>query len=125
MEPNLDEAKLYLKLQPSNVPIPLVIADRDRVKQILINLIGNAIKFTEKGGITVALIPSGTAVKISITDTGKGLTSESKNLLFRKFQQAEDNILTRDSTRGTGLGLYISKLLAEGMGGKIYLEASE
>ncbi len=125
LEPNLAAAELYLKLKPSNVPIPLVIADRDRVKQILINLIGNAIKFTEEGGISIALSPKSSSVKLSITDTGKGLTEENKNLLFRKFQQAEDNILTRDATRGTGLGLYISKLLIEGMGGKIYLEASE
>mgnify|MGYP001575723127 CR=1 FL=1 len=125
LEPNLATSELYLKLKPSNVPVPLVIADRDRVKQILINLIGNAIKFTKEGGITIALTPTGSVVKISITDTGQGLTEVSKNLLFRKFQQAEDNILTRDATRGTGLGLYISKLLVEGMGGKIYLENSQ
>lgn len=125
LEPNLLNSKLYLKLKPANTQIPPVTADRDRVKQILINLVGNAIKFTEKGGISVSLRQNGVVVKISVTDTGKGLTPESKNLLFRKFQQAEDNILTRDSTRGTGLGLYISKLLVEGMGGKIYLERSE
>ncbi|HEX7259628.1 MAG TPA: ATP-binding protein, partial [Candidatus Saccharimonadia bacterium] len=58
-------------------------------------------------------------------DTGRGIPKDMQSLLFRKFQQAGSSLLTRDTTRGTGLGLYISKLLGEKMGGKISLENSE
>jgi signal transduction histidine kinase/sensor domain CHASE-containing protein len=116
--------KLYLKAQKPRVKIPLVVADRDRVKQILINLIGNAIKFTDKGGITVSFEAEKSFVKILVSDTGKGISSESQNLLFRKFQQAAESIFTRDAIHGTGLGLYISKMMASAMGGRVTLESS-
>lgn len=120
---NANAAKVYLKNE-SKGKIPAVVADPNRVKQVLINLVGNALKFTEKGGVTVRLEANDVFVKVSVIDTGKGIPASNLKLLFRKFQQAENNILTRDSTRGTGLGLYISKLLVEGMGGKIYIESS-
>ena len=65
------------------------------------------------------------SVKISVSDTGKGISLQSQNLLFRKFQQADVNIYTRDAARSTGLGLYISKLMVEAMRGSIFLEKSE
>jgi signal transduction histidine kinase len=104
--------------------VPNVLADRDRLKEVLINLIGNAVKFTDTGVITVSLTMDGKRVKLSVTDTGKGIPLESQGLLFRKFQQASNNILTRDSTRSTGLGLYISKLIMVGMGCEIFLDSS-
>lgn len=116
---------LYLKFNPPKNPVPKVLTDADRLKQILINLIGNAIKFTEKGGVTLDITSDEKFVKVYVTDTGKGIPAESQRLLFRKFQQGENNILTRDNTQGTGLGLYISKLMVEGMGGQISLEKSE
>jgi signal transduction histidine kinase len=105
--------------------LPLVHADPDRTRQIIINLVGNAIKFTDKGGVTIHLTTDKQVVKIAVSDTGKGMPLASHHLLFRKFQQASNNALTRDSTRGTGLGLYISQLMATGMHGKLYLESSE
>ncbi len=111
-------------IEPSIVAVPSVVADRDRLKEVLINLIGNAVKFTDVGSITVSLAQAGDKIKFSVTDTGKGIPKESQSLLFRKFQQASNNILTRDSTRSTGLGLYISKLMITGMGGEILLEKS-
>jgi len=63
-------------------------------------------------------------VKILVTDTGRGISIDNQKLLFHKFQQAGESLLTRDTTRGTGLGLYISKMLAENMGGHITLESS-
>ena len=64
-------------------------------------------------------------MKIRVSDTGIGISEEKQKLLFQKFQQAGEKVLARDVTRGTGLGLYISKMLAEEMGGKVYLEKSE
>jgi signal transduction histidine kinase len=117
--------KLKLELDSVTHNLPLVHADPDRTRQIIINLVGNAIKFTDKGGVTIHLTTDKQVVKIAVSDTGKGMPLASHHLLFRKFQQASNNALTRDSTRGTGLGLYISQLMATGMHGKLYLESSE
>lgn len=113
--------KLYIKKVIYDEAQTLVLADQDRLKQVIINLVGNGLKFTEVGGITITLRQQQKRLYIDITDTGRGIPQESRSLLFRKFQQASNNILTRDSTRSTGLGLYISKLMVEGMNGKIYL----
>jgi hypothetical protein len=74
------------------------------------------------GSCTATVSPS--SVQTS-TDTGRGIPPENQGLLFRKFQQAGSSLYTRDTTKGTGLGLYISKLMIEGMGGKIWLENRE
>ncbi len=102
-----------------------VFADRDRTKQALLNLVGNSLKFTEKGEVVVHLVPDVDKVRCRVTDTGRGISKENQSLLFRKFQQAGSSLFTRDTTKGTGLGLYISRLIIEGMGGKIWLEKSE
>lgn len=105
--------------------LPPAVADPEKVKQIFYNLIGNALKFTEKGSITVSLSHDAHYVHITVTDTGRGISQENQKLLFRKFQQAGSSILTRDTTRGTGLGLYISRLMIQNMGGVIELVNSE
>lgn len=118
---------LFLRADDSialNKEVRLVKADKNKTKEVLINLIGNAFKFTEKGGVTMAARIGPTTATITVSDTGRGITEEGKQLLFRKFQQTGDSLYTRDTTKGTGLGLYISKMLAEGMGGKIRLENS-
>ena len=102
-----------------------VVADSDRLLQIMYNLVGNAIKFTTNGSITVSVSDVEDFVKVSVADTGIGISFEKQGLLFQKFQQAGENSLAREVSRGSGLGLYISKLLVEGMGGKIFLEKSE
>jgi signal transduction histidine kinase len=105
--------------------LPKVTADRKRVKQVVYNLVGNALKFTDSGTITVSGQTSGNFVHCTVTDTGRGMAKESQKLLFRKFQQAGSTLLARDATSGTGLGLYISKLIIELLNGKISLERSE
>ncbi len=125
MKAVLKEKNLSLDIEHKTLGnLPTVIADSDRVQQIIYNLIGNAVKFTEKGGVKVAAFQDGTMVKVTITDTGRGIAPEGQRMLFRKFQQAGSSLLTRDTTKGTGLGLYISKLLVEGMGGEVALESS-
>ncbi len=103
-----------------------VMADKDRLKQILINLIGNAFKFTEKGGVYFeGFGEKDGKICVEVRDTGAGMAVDRQPLLFRKFQQAGDSLYTRDTSKGTGLGLYISKLLMEGMKGSIGLKFSE
>jgi signal transduction histidine kinase len=105
--------------------LPKIWADKNRVKQIVYNLVGNASKFTEVGGISISAAVKGELIKVLVTDTGRGIPDEGQKLLFHKFQQATNSLLTRDTTRGTGLGLYISKMLIENMGGSIALEHSQ
>lgn len=104
--------------------VPDVMADEGRVRQVLYNLLSNASKYTQNGTITVSADADDRSVSIRITDTGKGISPENQKRLFHKFQQASDP-LTRDDTKGTGLGLYIAKLLANNMHGDITLEHSE
>jgi signal transduction histidine kinase len=92
---------------------------------VLINLIGNALKFTDEGSIDVSFTTHAGFVKVYISDSGHGMNAEAQKLLFKKFEQTGETVLTRDSVRGTGLGLYISKMIIENMGGRIILEKSE
>jgi|GEM_PF-4543360 len=117
------QKKLYLKLDSPTATVQ-VLGDKDRLKQILINLISNAMRFTIQGGITIKVEPAfGEFVKVLVSDTGKGISSEGQKVLFHKFQQVAGESYAKQS--GTGLGLYISKLLIEKMGGTIQLEHSE
>lgn len=96
--------------------------DPDRVKQVLINLLGNAIKFTEKGEIILeAEITTDESLKFTVIDTGSGIPEDKQAQLFSKFMQV-DNSSTRQHG-GSGLGLAISKQLSEMMGGKITVQS--
>jgi PAS domain S-box-containing protein len=119
-----EEKNLFLKFEKDRQVPVMVFADKDKTEQILLNLIGNAIKFTTKGGITIAIEISQNFVKIGIADTGSGISTENEKLLFRKFQPAGSQVLARDVTKSTGLGLYISRLIISKMGGTIGLEKS-
>lgn len=97
--------------------------DRTRVQQILLNLLGNAIKFTERGHVALeveALAPQG--VRFSVADSGPGLDPEQQARLFRRFEQA-DGARTASRYGGSGLGLAISQELAAAMGGRITVES--
>ncbi len=118
------QSSLYLKFEPK-VNLPNALGDRAKAKEIIINLISNAIKYTDKGGVNVDLLQNGNMLEIRVADTGRGISLPNQKLLFRKFQQAGDNALTHDTSKSTGLGLYISKLMTEGMGGKIELINSQ
>jgi signal transduction histidine kinase/HAMP domain-containing protein len=104
--------------------LPEVYGDKNRVKQIVYNLVGNAMNYTEKGSVTIGIQTLPDYLKIVISDTGRGMTPEAQQLLFHKFQQAGSSLFTRDTTRGTGLGLYISRLMVEQMKGHIQIESS-
>ena len=98
--------------------------DAARVRQILLNLLGNAVKFTEQGRVTLAAARSSSeGIRFDVADTGPGLTAEQKSRLFRRFEQAEG---ARTSARygGSGLGLAISQELAMAMGGGIEIDSA-
>jgi CheY-like chemotaxis protein len=98
------------------------IGDGNRISQILFNLVGNAVKFTDEGSVSVLLANGGKGngkknLTISVTDTGIGIAEEKLSQVFGKFIQADPSITRRYG--GTGLGLAISKALAEQMGGTV------
>ena len=101
--------------------IPLVEADENRLSQILHNLIGNAIKFTDAGRIEVTAITSGGFVEVRVRDTGQGIPHEHQERIFGSFEQGKAS-LSR-SYGGTGLGLAVSKRLVELHGGRIGVES--
>ncbi len=96
-------------------------SDEIRLKQILTNLISNAIKFTEKGTIEFGYSIQGEVLRFFVSDTGTGIPEEATGQIFERFRQA-DNSSTREFG-GTGLGLSISKQLVEMLGGKIWVES--
>jgi len=115
------QKKLYLR--DKSRAVPPVYADRGKVWQVLNNLIGNAIKFTEEGGIEVEARPlDGGFVEIEIKDTGVGVPPEQKERIFEQFVQADRNYTRK--RMGTGLGLVISKNLVEMMEGTIRLDSA-
>jgi signal transduction histidine kinase/HPt (histidine-containing phosphotransfer) domain-containing protein len=100
-----------------------VIGDSGRLRQVLLNLVGNAIKFTERGGVTLsATLAEADQVEVSVTDTGIGIDAETQLRLFTSFTQADSSVARRFG--GTGLGLAICKKLVECQGGAIGIESS-
>lgn len=120
-----DAKSIKLIAVASLASLPQAMADKQRIKQVVYNLVGNAIKFTEAGSITISGKADDNYVYVTVADTGLGMSVENQHLLFRKFQQAGSSLLTRDTTKSTGLGLYISKLIIEQSGGRIGLHSSE
>lgn len=117
---------LELKLDMGSAENAVIISDKYRLKQVLNNLITNAVKFTDKGGITLSfdareLGADHLGMRISVTDTGIGIDDANKEKLFNSFTQV-DGSYTR-KIGGTGLGLAISKEIIEMMGGTIRLES--
>jgi len=99
-----------------------VLADPEKLQQIVLNLLGNAVKFTEPGGtITLSSEPRGNCIEIRVADTGPGISPEKLETIFDPFVQAERRL--NQPVQGVGLGLAISQDLAHGMDGKVTVES--
>ncbi|MBD2181765.1 ATP-binding protein [Aerosakkonema funiforme] len=119
-KPLLGEKFLQLKNEiPAN--LPPIEGDENRLQQIMHNLIGNAIKFTAAGSVTVSAIPKNGIVEVTVTDTGIGIPREKFTDIFKSFEQVDASISREYG--GTGLGLSITKQLVELHGGTIWLES--
>jgi PAS domain S-box-containing protein len=120
MTPLAKEKGLKLTVKPAKEPLKLRF-DRDRIIQVMTNLVNNAVKFTEKGGITINTAQEGNIIHVSVKDTGRGMKHEDIPRLFHSFEQIESG---KDrKTGGTGLGLAISKDIVESHKGKIWAES--
>jgi signal transduction histidine kinase/DNA-binding response OmpR family regulator/HPt (histidine-containing phosphotransfer) domain-containing protein/uncharacterized protein YigA (DUF484 family) len=105
---------------------PVLVGDPGRLRQVLVNLVGNAIKFTERGEIEVRLAiagrdAAGMELQMSIRDTGIGIAPEHRRRIFEPFTQADGSMTRRYG--GTGLGLTITRQLAEMMGGRLWVDS--
>lgn len=117
------EKNLNLKYHQPKSKLPQINADPDRLKQILINIIGNAIKYTLKGSVEIFAEVKGKNIEIKVKDTGIGMNAEQRQHLFEKFYRVKDE-RTKKVT-GTGLGLWIAKQLIELQQGKIFVDSIE
>jgi signal transduction histidine kinase len=102
--------------------LPQGRGDEQRLTQVLLNLVGNAIKFTDIGEVAITGTSSDGSFNVVVRDTGPGISTADQAKLFQEFQQA-DNSITRKKG-GTGLGLAISRRIIEMHGGRIWVESS-
>jgi signal transduction histidine kinase len=120
LEPLAADKKLAFKVEmPSKLPAGR--RDGRRLTQVLINLVGNAIKFTDAGEVAIKAEADNGSFNVLVRDTGPGISAADQAKLFQEFQQA-DNAITRKKG-GTGLGLAISKRIIEMHGGRIWVES--
>lgn len=114
-------AEKTLHLQVNKAQIPQVFADQDKVHQVLLNLIGNSLKFTQNGGlISASFFTDGQIVEVAIKDNGVGISQDDLGRLFKKFGRLDNSYVAAATSGGTGLGLYIARSLVELSGGKIW-----
>ena len=128
LHPRAMEKELALALQLDDAARGRFRSDPTRLRQVLLNLIGNAVKFTETGGVSVKVRragedPAGVRLRFEIVDTGIGIPAAARDRLFQMFSQADGSITRRFG--GTGLGLAISRQLVELLGGTIGAESEE
>lgn len=129
MRPQFDEKGLELKLELGEEAPRELVTDADKLRQILINFLSNAVKFTETGGVTVQLQANRNSqsdrypLRISVRDTGIGIPGDKQDVVFEAFKQADGSTSRRFG--GTGLGLTISREIAGLIGGQITIESEE
>ena len=119
----LNAAKKGLELINHTGDVPEILLDEHRFRQILFNLIGNAVKFTERGSVTVAATYKDSNLEVSVSDTGCGIPADMLTHILDPFVQVQDPSHAADRAGGTGLGLSICKSLTEAMGGDIAVES--
>jgi signal transduction histidine kinase len=120
LEPLATDKKLAFKIEMAS-ELPPGRGDGRRLTQVLINLVGNAIKFTDAGEVAIKAEANNGSFRVSVRDTGPGISAADQAKLFQEFQQA-DNAITKKKG-GTGLGLAISKRIIELHGGRIWVES--
>lgn len=122
----------YSKSEEKNIqfvvlpkPVPKVLADPEKLRQVFLNLVGNSLKFTPNGGkITFDFFSDGKVVEVGVSDTGVGIPAEDTSKLFHKFSRLDNSYTAAATSGGTGLGLYISKSLVELMHGRIWAHSA-
>jgi len=122
VHPLFSSKGLYLKSEIVE-DMPSIYCDRTRIREVLLNLLSNAGRFTQSGGVHLRVWREGGDILVSVADTGSGIAAENMSRLFQPFQQVDGSIRRRYG--GTGLGLSISKQFIELHGGTIWVESEE
>lgn len=122
VRPLFESKNLSLKLELAEQPLPLVLCDRVRIREVVLNLLSNAGRFTEKGGVTIRVQTLEKQVRVGVQDTGPGISPADQERLFQPFHQVEASIQRRRG--GTGLGLSISKRFVELHAGRMWVESN-
>ncbi|MDQ1283941.1 MAG: sensor signal transduction histidine kinase [Patescibacteria group bacterium] len=115
------DKKISLEFEKPKGEIPEVTTDKTKIREVISNLVDNAIKYTPKGNVTVRIAPAGEFVRVSVSDTGIGISPEELPYLFQKFSRGKDSVKINVSS--TGLGLHVGKKMMEAMGGRIGVDS--
>jgi signal transduction histidine kinase len=120
LKPTAISKKLKLIYVPAKGKLPKIIADKEKLQQVVNNLVDNSIKYTKSGKITVTLAKRKGDLVLTIADTGKGMGEKEKAQIFQKFKRGRDSV---HQATGLGLGLYVAKVVVEHHHGKIWAES--
>ncbi len=118
---NAEKKGLYMKMIKPSESLPKIMADQDKLRQVILNIVDNAIKYTKEGGITFELKKLDAQEEIKVSDTGEGMDEGELNSLFQMFSRATAG--TQLHAEGAGLGLYVARQFIEMHGGKIWAES--
>jgi len=118
--PIAQSKKLQLIYHKPTTPLPLIMADREKLRQVMNNMIDNSLKYTKQGIVEVSLFEDQGAVRFQVKDTGKGINSEEAKNIFEKFKRGRQSI---GESAGLGLGLYVAKVIVEQHKGKMWAES--
>jgi signal transduction histidine kinase len=118
---NAKKKGIKLNLKMPHTPLPPVKADEEKIRQVVMNLIDNAIKYTDRGRIEVKVALVDGQVRVCVADTGMGIASKDLSNLFKKFSRGRGTFLVH--TEGTGLGLFVARKMIEAHGGRIWAES--
>jgi signal transduction histidine kinase/response regulator RpfG family c-di-GMP phosphodiesterase len=121
IEPQAKQKNIYLDYVSGDTEL-IIQSDFEKCRHILQNIVANAVKFTDEGGVTITSVISETTIKIEVADTGIGIDKKFLPFIFDEFRQADDTNSRKNS--GTGLGLAIAKKYAEMLGGNIYVDSA-
>lgn len=121
LEPIAKEKGLNLTLKKPKGKFPEIMADKEKVRQVMNNLIDNAIKYTKAGSVNVSLMAENGQIIFQTEDTGKGITPEEADSIFEKFSRGKESV---KQSAGLGLGLYVAKIIINQHKGKIWAESA-
>lgn len=121
LEISAKEKSIYLKFEKPEKLLPKITVDKEKIRHVIMNVIDNAIRYTEKGGVTIELKIVNSKLQIVISDTGAGLTKDEISKMFESFSRGAAG--TQLYTEGVGLGLYVAKKFIEMHNGQIWAES--
>jgi len=122
LEANAKRKGLILQYRAPTKSVPIIKIDDEKIRQVVMNLVDNGIKYTKHGSVTVKLEQAENKIRFSVTDSGVGIRPEDMGNLFKKFSRGSGISLIH--TEGTGLGLYVARMMIEAHHGKIWAESA-